>query len=141
MTSLPFLSTRCDEVAEESQYTICSSAPLPESGCGLQDSEQAAPAVHHQQGRPVCLPLHLPRSQVPAPCPNKDDIPRYCSLSVVKRWSYLMMDLCCPALEIERHNFSHIPIEQKSFKNVIKHELLNIFITTSTILPKFHITL
>ena len=57
---------------------MSSSAPLPESGCGLQDSEQAAPAVHHQQGRPVCLPLHLPRSQVPAPCPNKDDIPRYC---------------------------------------------------------------
>ena len=46
------------------------------------------------------------------------DIPRYCSLSWVKRWAYLMMDECCPPLCIEKKKYTHIPIEQKIFKNV-----------------------
>jgi len=45
------------------------------------------------------------------------DIPRYCSLNCVKRWAYLMMDVCCPGLGIELKNYTHKPIEQKVFKN------------------------
>ena len=45
------------------------------------------------------------------------DIPRYCSLSWVKRWAYLMMDACCSPLGIEKKKFTHIPIEQRIFMN------------------------
>ena len=47
-------------------------------------------------------------------CPYHDKIdkPRFCSLNCVKRWAYLILDHCCPPLNLQRLQDSHIHIER-----------------------------
>lgn len=50
-------------------------------------------------------------------CPYHDKIdkPRFCSLNCAKRWAFLIMDHCCPVLNLEQKPDTHCHIEKPAY--------------------------